>query len=89
MKSVLAELYHGNYAPQEDHSYRSDSEYGKVFERLVALEDVLLQNMTEKDKEVFEAFNRESADLASITGEWGFEDGVRFGLRLMIEILTG
>ena len=71
MKSVLAELYHGNYAPQEEHVYRAGSEYGTAFERLVALEEMLLQNMTESEQKTFEEFSRESAKLESIAGRWG------------------
>lgn len=87
MNSILAELYQGNYEPQKDHSYRGDSEYGIVFRRLIELEYELLKNMTEEEKRYFEKFNETSAELSSITGKLGFEDGFRLGVRLMIEAL--
>lgn len=88
MSSILTELYQGNYEPQKDHSYRGDSEYGIAFSRLIELENELLRDMTEEAKGCFEKFNEASAELSSITGKLGFEDGFRLGVQLMIEALV-
>ena len=88
MSSILAELYQGNYAPQDNHTYRGDSEYGLAFSRLIELENELLREMTEEEKICFEKFNEVSAELSAITGKLGFEDGFRLGVQLMFEALV-
>ena len=84
MTSILAELYRGGYAPAA-RSHSPDSLYSKALGRMVELEAELYARLPEEDAERFRAYDAASAELTEITGELGFEEGVRLGMRLMME----
>lgn len=88
MKSILYDLYHGLYSASE-RSFSDDSDYGRAFARLVELEKELLERLGETEKRLFLEYNSVSSDMDAFTGECGFEEGFRLGVRLMIESMAG
>ena len=88
MNQILYDLYHGLYSAS-DHSFSDDSEYGRAFARLVELEKELLERLPETEKRLFLEYNAVSSDMDALTGEYGFEQGFRLGVRLMLESMAG
>ena len=84
MGSILHELYHGNYYP-ENQSYQPDSLYGKTFKKMVDLEEELHGRLSKEDAEKFSEYNTVSAEMTSIAGEISFREGFRLAVRLIVE----
>jgi len=88
MKSILYDLYHGLYSAAE-RSFSDNSEYGRAFARLVELEKELLERLEEHEKKLFIEYSALGSEMDTLTGEYGFEQGFRLGVRLMLESMAG
>ncbi len=84
MQSIIEELYYGNVLPFERRAPRS-GEYSRIIKYLSRNEESLLETLTEAQKEIFEKFKANQAELNSIDEVTTFAIGFKLGLRLAAE----
>lgn len=83
---VLEELWHGNI---NDNSkfLRYNAKLTKMLNLLSRNADNLTENLSEKEKEVFEKYKDCSAEISEITECENFIKGFRLGALMMIEVM--
>lgn len=84
MQSIIEELYYGNVLPFERHAPRG-GEYARIIKYLSRNEEGLLETLTEAQKEIFEKFKANQAELNGIDEVTSFTIGFKLGLRLAAE----
>ena len=84
MESIIEELYYGNVLPFERRAPRG-GEYARIIKYLTRNEESLLETLTEAQKEIFEKFKTNQAELSGIDEVTSFAIGFKLGLRLAAE----
>ena len=84
MQSIIEELYYGNVLPFERRMPKS-GEYSHIMKLLTRNEEELLKTLTEAQKEIFEKFKANQAELNGIDEVTSFAIGFKIGLRLAAE----
>ena len=84
MQSIIEELYYGNVLPFERRAPRC-GEYARIIKYLSRNEEGLLETLTEAQKEIFEKFKANQAELNGIDEVTSFAIGFKIGLRLAAE----
>ena len=84
MESIIEELYYGNVLPFERRTPRG-GEYSRIIKYLSRNEEGLLETLTEAQKEIFEKFKANQAELNGIDEVTSFAIGFKIGLRLAAE----
>ena len=87
MKSMIKELWHGNFIPQED-SRQNTPEMKQLLEYISRQNDDLLKTMTDEQKEIFEKFHDCWDEYISLAEAAIFEYAFRLGARLTMEVQT-
>ena len=83
---VLNDLWDGAVSPCERHSERG-SAYDTVSRRISAQMDVLRQNASKRQRKLWEAYDRDLAERENIEQQNAYFQGVRFGAKLMMDVL--
>lgn len=86
MKKTIAELWHGNIAPQTD-SRNNSPEMKQLMEYMAKHHDDLLKTLTDEQKEIFEKFDDCWSEYASLAEEAIFTYAFKLGARLVYEAL--
>jgi len=86
MQSIIAELYYGNVLPFERRMPKS-GEYSHIMKLLTRNEEELLKTLTEAQKETFEKFKANFAELNGIDEATTFVIGFKLGVRLIAEAM--
>ena len=84
MQSIIEELYYGNVLPFERHTPRN-GEYPRIVKHMSCNEESLIETLTEEQKEIFEKFKANVAELNGIEESTTFAIGFKLGLRLAAE----
>ncbi len=84
MQSIIEELYYGNVLPFERRTPKG-GEYSHIIKLLTRNEEELLKTLTEAQKEFFEKFKANQAELNGIDEVTSFAIGFKLGLRLAAE----
>ena len=87
MQSIIEELYYGNVLPFERRMPKSD-EYSHIMKLLTRNEEELLKTLTEAQKETFEKFKANAAEVNGIDEATTFAIGFKLGVRLIAEAMT-
>jgi len=87
MKKVLSELYFGNIQPNVK-DFNRNSKFGKAMKKASENEQVLLELLDEKEKELFIEFVNAESEIVGLTGLDAFVDGFRLGANILIETIT-
>ena len=82
MDDILKHLYYGNLNELERST--KDLQKTKEFKRLDEAYEALQETLSEKQKELFEAYYSAHADYASLEDERLYTNGVKTGMRLVI-----
>ncbi len=69
----------------EDNPYRQ-AEYSRYNKKIKALKDELFENLTDKQKELYDSISLLKLQQAQLFMEEYYEEGVAIGTRHMIEI---
>ena len=77
---ILEELYRGKYAPIESIAVHNDRDH------LSQLQEEILAALPEEKKALVEATQEAFLEMVMDEGEAAFTEGVRLGVRLMMEI---
>ena len=86
MRSILEELFYGNVCPNTD--CRSSGEQAKELTGFLSdHHSALMEELTEKQKEVFEKFDDCYSELTDINEREIFVYAFRLGARIAIEVL--
>ena len=85
--SFLGELYLGNLFPNE-WTHRKGDEYSKALDQVVQGEEKVFHLLDDAGKEQFREYQSGQMELSSVSERKAFEEGVRFGARIMMEILN-
>lgn len=86
MQSIIEELYYGNVLPFERRIPKSE-EYSHIMKLLTSNEEELLKTLTEEQKETFEKFKANLAELNGIDEATTFTIGFKLGVRLIAEAM--
>ena len=85
--SALEDLYFGN-CHAFDKYIKKGSEYERLANTMMHLEEQLLQRLSAKDKEVYEQFFELRFSQELIAEKEMFIDGFRLGAQIALEIVT-
>ena len=86
MQSIIEELYYGNVLPFERRMPKC-GEYSHIIKLLTRNEEGLLKTLTETQKETFEKFKANLAELNGIDEVTTFAIGFKLGVRLIAEAM--
>ena len=84
MNNIIKELWHGNIIPQED-SRTNSKEMKELLGYMARHHEDLEKTFTEEQKEIFEKFKANQAELNGIDEATSFAIGFKIGLRLAAE----
>lgn len=84
MQSIIEELYYGNVLPFERQTPKG-GEYPRIVKHMSRNEESLIETLTEAQKEIFEKFKANQAELNGIDEVTSFAIGFKLGLRLAAE----
>ena len=84
MHSIIVELYYGNVLPFERRAPKS-GEYPRIVKHMSRNEESLIETLTEAQKETFEKFKANVAELNGIEEATTFAIGFKLGIRLAAE----
>ena len=84
---ILEDLYLGNIRPSE-RSFTRNSQYAKALDDLVKAGDELTNTLTEKQKEMFEAYMTAQREVNVLTDCETFTYAFRLAAKIMIDVLT-
>ena len=84
---VLEDLYLGDIHPSE-RSFKKGSQYSMVLNEVVKAGDSLLDTLTEKQKEQFEAYMTAQREVNVLTDCETFCYAFKLGARIMLDVLT-
>ena len=84
--SILEELYYGNIMPTDE---PQSDEVKKALSEVVKIEEALGESLTDKgQKEKIAELSERYNMLITLTERDGFLQGLRFGARLMAELMA-
>lgn len=83
MDNILKDFYFGRYAAFE-RKVEPSSSHAEAIDKVVELEEALMNDLPSELLPRFRSYSNAVADLASITAEEEFEEGVRLGIRIMM-----
>ena len=86
MKSILEELFYGNICPNTD-CRSTDQETKELMGYVADHHDMLLKELTDKQKEILEKFDDCYNELTDINEREIFVYAFRLGARIAIEVL--
>ena len=86
MKSILEELFYGNVCPNTD-CRSKDKETKELMGYVADHHDMLLKELTDKQKEILEKFDDCYNELTDINEREIFVYAFRLGARIAIEVL--
>ena len=84
---ILEDLYLGDVRPSE-RSFRRNSQYAKALDDLVKAGDALMDNLTEKQKEMFEDYMTAQREVNVLTDCETFIYAFRLAAKIMVDVLT-
>ena len=84
---ILENLYLGDIRPNE-RSFKRNSQYAKALDDLVKAGDELTNTLTEKQKEMFEAYMTAQREVNVLTDCETFIYSFRLAAKIMIDVLT-
>ena len=84
---ILEDLYFGDVRPSE-RSFMRNTQYAKALDELVKAGDALMDNLTEKQKEMFEDYMTAQREVNVLTDCETFIYSFRLASRIMIDVLT-
>lgn len=86
MQKYLEEFYHGNISPNEG-TFPRDPTYKPKGAKVCQLEELLLIDLPEEKKEIYEKFQLACIDRDVIENAQIYIDGFKLGARLMLEVM--
>lgn len=87
MKSIIEELFHGNVCPDTD-CRGNNKEAKRLTKHIADHHEVLLQGLTDEQKEVLKKFQDAYAELTYINEREIFVYAFRLGARIAIETMS-
>ena len=83
---VLEDLWYGRITPSE-REVRKDSRYDKVSHQGTEYLQMFHQELSPEGKEAFEAYYSSQMELWEISEQDAYFQGIRFGIRLMLDVI--
>ena len=83
---ILEDLYLGDVRPSE-RSFRRNSQYAKALDDLVKAGDALMDNLTEKQKEMFEDYMTAQREVNVLTDCETYCLAFKTGAKIMLDAL--
>ena len=87
MKSILEELFYGNICPSTD-CRRTDKETQELMGYVADHHETLLEELTDKQREILEKFDDCYSELTGINERDIFIYAFKLGMRIAIEVLS-
>ena len=84
---IIEDLYYGRISPYEM-SISATPEYQKLKALADRNEDLLRESLSDEQKELLEKLIETVTDISSISERDMFINGVRLGMKLMMDVMT-
>ena len=84
---ILDSIYRGDITPKEK-TFRKGTKYAKYTARMAEDGEALLDELTEKGKDILKSYDGHQADLNYISEQDAFVEGVRFGARFILDVIN-
>lgn len=84
---ILDSIFRGDITPKEK-ILRKGTEAARCTARLGEDGENLIDELTERGKEILQSYEKHQADLNYITEQDAFIEGVRFGARFILDIIN-
>jgi hypothetical protein len=84
---IIEDLYYGRISPYEM-SISAASEYQKLKALADRNEDLLRESLSDEQKALLEKLIESVTDISSISERDMFINGVRLGMKLMMDVMT-
>ncbi len=88
MNSILKEFYYGNVNPTE-RQRDQNPEYDRAFERVMKIEEDLLDLLGEDEKSLFKKYSAALAEASCEECAQTFTDGFRLGAAFIFDTFEG
>lgn len=85
--TALEDLWYGNIRPTE-RTIQRGSELDNLLKLLCQNEDVLMQGLSEKQKETFEKFKDCQSEITDCLETEAFTQGFAIAIKLMVEVMA-
>lgn len=82
---ILEELWYS--AINDSRFLKNDAKLAELLDLLSKNDDNLIENLSEKEKEIFEKYKDCSAEIGQITEFENFVQGFKMGALMMIEVM--
>ena len=83
---MIDDLWHGRFTPSE-RGIRSGSHYRKVSKQSVEHLEVFHKELSPEGKKAFDDYYNAQMELWGISEQDAFTQGIRFGVRLMLDVV--
>ncbi len=83
---LLEEFWYGNIEPTE-YDTSSKKEYKKLVELIYRNEEKLRANMTDEQKDLLEKYSDYMREYQTITDCLRFQNSIKLGARMMLEVM--
>ena len=83
---MIEDLWFGRFSPSE-RTIRKGSHYKKVSDQAHEHYETFYEELSEEGKKSFEEYYSSMMELESISEQDAFTQGVRFGIRLMLDVV--
>lgn len=84
---LLENIYFGNIAPNEI-KIEKGSEMDIQLKQIIQIEGEFVQQLSKEERGLFEKLKLEQSKMNSLSECKSFENGVRFGVKLMTEVFA-
>lgn len=84
----IKQLYYGNISPSAQH-FEKSGEYAKTLNEIVALQDEITEDLSERKIQKLEKLFGLQAELLSVSSEENYIKGFRDGAKLMLDVMLG
>ena len=85
--SIIEEIYFGNLSPNEI-EIEKGSEMDIQLKQIIQIEEEFVQLLSREGRGLFDKLKLEQSKMNSLSECKAFENGVRFGVKLMTEIFA-
>ena len=83
---IIEKIWRGSFTPNERY-VRKGSQYQKVSQQGETYLEVFLKELTPEGRNAFDSYYNTQLELLDISEQDAFTQGIRFGVRLMLDVV--
>ena len=83
---MIDDLWNGRFTPSE-RSIRKNSHYQEVAKQGTEYLEIFFKELSQEGKRAFDDYHNSQMELWSLSEQDAFAKGIRFGMRLMLDVV--